>query len=478
MFWRARGLGLIQPASSARSSAVREMKRSPVRSAFAIVALLALALASCSKRKDPPHKANAAARPDASAAAKPLRRKPKSTTELATTSADIYLGNLDGKIEELTRLTREYPDLVSNVVLLSSAHHTRGRFRGDLDELQLGIDGTSKCAKLDPENAACPLMRAEQEQSLHRFKEARADVARARELGADPSRIADLEMDLDWNDGRYETAIEAIRKARRARPSTATWIREAQLDHDLGLEDEADAAFEAAEDLIFDTGPLVVAHLNLQRGIQKTQTGRLEEACVFFREAILRMPTYVAANEHLAETLHALGQDDEATRIYEKVVQLTDDPEFMHALAELYAARGKAEEARALQTKARTRYAELLKKYPEAMYWHASEFYLATGDTKQALDLLQKNVALRPNSMSFVALARAELVNGRGQDAKKSIDKALAMPVLSASLFWTAARIYRSIGDVAAADAYRTRAERLNPRVAQDEPEEDAGRPK
>jgi Tfp pilus assembly protein PilF len=109
------------------------------------------------------------------------------------------------------------------------------------------------------------------------------------------------------------------------------------------------------------------------------------------------------------------------------------------------------------------------------MYWHASEFYMATGDVKQALVLLRKNVTLRPNSTSYVALARAELANGRASDAKGSIDKALAMPLVSASLFWTASRIYRRIGDAAKADGFRARAEKLNPRITRDEPDGVAG---
>jgi tetratricopeptide (TPR) repeat protein len=443
-----------------------------VRAGIAI-ACLALALAGCNKRTpsaDNDAGKRVTAAQSAGSTPKELRRKPRSTTALKTTSADIYFENLDAQIAELTRLTRKRPDAISDVLVLSAAHHTRGRFRGDLDEIQLGIEGTNTCVRLAPDNATCHLMRAEQEQSLHRFGQARVDVERAKALGADPVRTAGLEMDLDWNDGRYDTAIPAIRKARLARPSTATWLREAQLDHDLGLEDAADAAFESAEDLINDTGPLVIAHLDVQRGIQKLQTGHLEEACVFFRAAIERIPSYVAANEHLAEALHMSGKNEEATRIYEAVVKLSDDPEFLHALAELYALAGKGTEARELDARARAGYAALLKKYPEAMYWHASEFYVATGDVGQALALLQKNVTLRPNSTSYVALARAQLASDRPSDAKASIDKALAMPVVSAVLFWTASRIYRSTGDAASAATFRARAEKLNPRILADEP--------
>lgn len=397
--------------------------------------------------------------------ARVLRRKPKTQAELSTTSADIYLGNLDARIKELERLVKRSPTNTSNLKMLSGSHHTRGRYRGDLDELQVGIDEASEIVKLEPESPDGYMMRAEQEQSLHRFKEARADMEHARRLGAPKDRTGDVLAELDWNDGRYEAAIAALRKTWRERPSTATWMREAQLLQDLGgTQDEIDAAFETAEDMISDTGPLGVAHLDLQRGIQRVQVGRLDEACTFFREAIARMPTYVAGKEHLAETRYLMGKDEEATKLYEEVLKLSDDPEFAQALGELYELRGKKEEAAALKKKAHDGYELLVLKYPEAMYWHASEFYLKMHEPKKALDLLRKNVELRPNSGSYVALAEAELQNGLPLDAKKSIDRALAMPLVNAKLYWVAADVYAK-SDAGRAKALRTKALALNPRI-------------
>lgn len=384
---------------------------------------------------------------------------------ITTTSEDIYLSNLEGQIHELERLAKESPANMSLVQRLSAARYTRARFHNDPDEIQQAIDDASACIKAEPENAICILMRAEQEQSLHRFPQSRADIKKAKELGGDATRIADLENELDWNDGKYEKAIAAIRKARQERPSTPTWIREAQLEHDLGNDDASDAAFDKAEAAITDTSPLPVAHLELQRGIQNVARGKLEGAVVFFRRAVARMPSFVAANEHLAETLHWLGKDEEAVAIYEKVVRLSSDPEFAYALCELHRASGKDAEARALEAKARKGYEQLLAKYPEAMFWHASEFYRAVGDEKKSLDLLRRNLQLRPNSVSWVALARAELLNKNMDEARNAIDKALAMPIVSASLFWTAQLVYRRLGDTAKADGFKERAKKLNPRI-------------
>jgi tetratricopeptide (TPR) repeat protein len=404
---------------------------------------------------------------------------PRSNADLPTTDEGIYLANLEGQIKELERLVKERPEITSNVQRLAAAIHTRGRFRNDPKEMASAIAILSDCIKKDQGNAICFLMRAEQEQSLHKFKEARSDLQRVRLIyddsgaasGISLTRVTDLETELDWNDGLYEKAIPAIRKARKERPSNATWLRDAQLRNDLGAsQDEIDQAFEAAEDEISDTAPLQVAHLNLQRGIQRVGRGDLEKACEFFREAERRMPTYVAAIEHLAETLHMMGgHDDEAITLYEKVVTLSSDPEFAHALGDLYVAHDRKKEGEELQAKAKTGYEALLKEFPEAMYWHASEFYMSTGDKKRALGLLEKNLTLRPNSTSYVALAKAQLANDQPKEAKSSIDKALAMPLKSATLFFTASKIEKQSGDTAAAETHLTQAKALNPRIEKDD---------
>jgi tetratricopeptide (TPR) repeat protein len=384
-------------------------------------------------------------------------RPAKKHPEVVTTSEPIWVGNLEGQISELERLTKARPEIVQNLQRLSASLYMRGRYTGDPDDIQAGIDRASECIGRDPTNAICFFMRADQEQSLHRFPQSKADLVRAIELGFEPWKTVDLETELAWNDGKYDDAIPAIRKARRDRPSMSTWMREAQLEHELGNEGAADAAFAQAERMIADVSPLPVAHLDVQRGIQKSQSGRMDDAIVFFRAAVKRMPDYVAASEHLAEALHETGKNDEARAIYERIVARSRDPEFLHALSKLHT----GDQARAEAEKARARYEELLVKYPEAMYWHASEFFLDIGDKKRALDLLEKNIVLRPNSTSYVALANARLENGDKDHAKLDIDKALAMPLRSYTLFETAAKIYAALGDEKAAADFRARAKKL-----------------
>ncbi len=442
---------------------------------------LSLAITGCRASDSAPpapsaSAASAAAIPSAAPSAevtpppKALRGRPKNDREMPTTSAEIALGNMDSQLAELERLTKLDPKNVARLRMLSNMHVTRGKHRGDLDEIQLGIDMIAKCILLSPNEGDLYLDRANEEQSLHRFKEARADLQKAKALGAKADAIADVEQELDWNDGKYEPAMAAIRAARARHPTMMTVARVAQLAHDLGKHEEADREFEAAEDLITDTNPIPVAWLDVQRGLHKVKTGRLDEAIVFYREAVARIPSFVMAREHLAEALHMLGKDEEATAIYESIVKTSTDPEFTGQLAGLYREQGKTKEADALRAKATARYGELLRKFPEAMYWHASEYFSEEGaDPKRTLELLQKNIALRPNMTSFVALASAQLAVGDAVAAKASIDTALAMPIVSAELFWTAARVYAK-SDAPKSEAFAARAKAFNPRIDREEP--------
>lgn len=396
---------------------------------------------------------------------------PGGMQKVPTTSAAIFRENFEGQIAELDFLHRADPGSVWKLQMLSDLHASHGKYAGDLDEIQLGIDQISQCIEAEPNNSELLLDRANQQQTLHRFSHARADLARARQLGASEIRVGLVAQELDWNEGLYAEAIAAIKKTASRQRTSATVAREAQLYHDLGLRDESDRAFARAEDAVRDTSPLPVAWLDVQRGLHMTNTGRFDEAVAFFTAAVDRLPSYLMAKEHLAEALHLVGRDAEAISIYEGIVKHSTDPEFMGALAKLYAAHGRLPEARELTSRASAGFDQRLRTYPEAMYWHAAQFFLDQGnDPRKALALLRQNVAIRPNSESYTALARAELANGLNEDARVSIERALAMPVRSGDLFWTAARVYRRLGAETKSGQFAALARDVNAAIERLEP--------
>jgi len=397
------------------------------------------------------------------------QRPPKGDHELPTTAATQYLDGLDGQIAAAEKSALADATSATKQVMLASLLGARGKLFGNLDEVQRAIDLTTRAIELAPDDPAPRIERASLAQTLHRFPTARADVELAKTLGGSARAISAIEQELDWNEGHYERAIQAIRAARIARPNVFTVSREARLLHDLGDYAGADQLYAQAEELIDDTSPVVVAFLAFQRGYHAFEIGRLEEAIVFFREAVRRLPTWITAQEHLAELLVLTGHPDEAVTIYEDVTARSRDPELFAALARVYRALDRGAEADTLDARARVGFDEYATKFPEAAWAHASEFYLAAGnDPARAVAMRESNVRLRPNATSLAALAEAYLAIGDRERAKTAVERALQMPVKSGYIAWTAARVAAAMGDRARTENFAADACALNPRVSMD----------
>ncbi len=368
-----------------------------------------------------------------------VRWVPRSQKELPTTSARIFLHNLELEIEQLAAIVARSPGALAAAQQLAGLYHLRGGYRGDLDEIQRGIELLDRCVERLPRDPALRWLRARQQMSLHRFAQAADDLKVAREtLGnkaQDWPSLVLAEVDLALNLGDYARAIPGIRDAAQRWPSTETRVRLAQLESALGNQEAASRLFAEAEGLIRDVDPLPVAWLNVQRGIHQLQLGAHAQAELFLQEARRRLPGYLLAEEHLAEVLHLQGRDGEAIALYEELLSWSQDPKIPAALAALYQKAGRTREADQLVAQAKERFLAWLARYPEAMAWHAAEFFLGAGqDPDRALDLLRRNFALRPNLDSLVALARAQFALGQVQAAHESLVRALELPVVSPEL--------------------------------------------
>lgn len=391
--------------------------------------------------------------------------RPRNAQELPTTNGAIFMGNLGGTVTAAEGSFERNPDSPSSALMLAGALMSRGKVLGVLDDLARAAEICKKALTKDEKNAKLHSMRADALAALHQFAEAKKHATRAHELEPSADTRAQL-ADIAWNLGDYTTAIGEIRKLAKESPGFSTIVRQAQLDFDLGDVKAAEEGFARAETQIKDPSPVPVAWLNVQRGLLHLHTGRFEQAERFYVEAVERLPDYPMAVEHLAEIEGLLGKREQAMKRYGRVIHLTDDPEFIGALAGVLEEQGRKDEAKKLRDRAEKRYDELLKKHPAAMYWHAADFFLSDAEKpKKALELLQKNLKIRPNAGSLAFLAAAELENGKVDDAEKHITEALATPVKKAEHYWTAARIALKKGDAAKAKEHEKAALALNPKI-------------
>jgi tetratricopeptide (TPR) repeat protein len=367
---------------------------------------------------------------------------------------DLYLANLNGQIEGFSLKAEKEPDSYLPQLFLSQLWYEKSGYSGNPYDTAKAIDHSNKALELalssnvaKDEVANLYLLRARQNMRLHKFLDAKNDLSKAQKLGASTKKVQELMIDLSWNQGDYKNSLKWAKEELLKAPHRLNLIHLAGLEHELGNWQSANNHYQSARSIENDGlyfNPIQLAWLDVQIGVNFFKMEDYPQAELAFRAALKKAPDYTMALEHLAECLAQAGRTQEATTLYEKIVRQSDDPEFMGQLAKLYRLSNKIDAADQLAAQAKEKYQKLLKDFPEAMYWHASEFFLGEGnDPKLALKLLQKNVQLRSNSSGYLALAKAQVILNQKNQAKQSIIQVLKMPPISDDICQTARELLK-----------------------------------
>jgi len=102
-----------------------------------------------------------------------------------------------------------------------------------------------------------------------------------------------------------------------------------------------------------------------------------------------------------------------AIELLRPLASFAEDPDYAAALADILSEAGRTQEAQTWQQDAATRYESLLARHPDGFADHMAAFLLDQGgDTRRALELAQRNFALRDTPRSRRLLDRAERASG------------------------------------------------------------------
>ncbi len=382
-----------------------------------IACALAALLASCATRPVDQHAASAdASTPKADAV--PVfvdPRWPISVEDYRTTSEQVYLGNLDARISEYERaMSGNPPASVPNQ--LASALYHRFKIIGKVEDAERAMALLDDAVRQEPDEASHRVLRAIVRSAFHRFAEAEADLAVAAKSGAAPE-ISQQQREIDLALGRYDR-LEA--EFGTALPPTSDFyelVHRADLAVMQGDFDKVNVLMRAAQLEYRDVSPVPLAWLHVQRGIASLRFGDIASAKSFFASAHQRMPRYFLATEHLAEVETELRNFDVARKLYVDVIEQTGNPEFIAALAGLESAAGNKAETARLNAEAKSAFAALYARHPDAYAQHYAEFLLETGDVEKALELAERNIGLRQDVGSWILLAQAAEAAGRDERA-------------------------------------------------------------
>ncbi|HEY6878105.1 MAG TPA: hypothetical protein VI299_08790 [Polyangiales bacterium] len=356
---------------------------------------------------------------------------------------------MSARIAELAKRVEHERDLASAHLELSVQLYASSRFTESRDQIDWSLREASECLRIEPRAHPCALARARAEIALALFDRARADALYAREGGADDVEVTLVLAEVDWAEGKYAEATNAIRTIAEQQPTPEHMVRRAQLEDDLGHYPFAEHLLTRAAEALGDADPARQAWIGALRGAHCRRVGRLQAAELMLRRALTRAPGLPFALAELARTLTARQDTREATRVYRQLIATTNDPEYIGELASLQRARGNAEQADALDGEARRLFEEGLAHYPEALRLPAARFYLAEErDVARALALLAGGGARFRSSDELEMAARAHLAAGRLADAEEAIHGALALAPVSLQVLRTAETTYRMLAEL------------------------------
>jgi tetratricopeptide (TPR) repeat protein len=363
------------------------------------------------------------------------------------------------------------PDDITAQNRLSNEYLLRFRDSGDDRDLHRALAAANQSLKAvqAEQNEGGLAARARASFSLHGFAAARDDALKLIPIAGQKRYPLEILGDAQLELGEYEKAAEAYKKMEAfGEPDVNTESRLARFALVNGDVTTARRRFESAVQLaqaLSPPAPEVVAWCLVQAGQLAFNTGDWDGAQKQYQAALEARPGDWSAIDHLAELRAAQKRFGEAVSLYESIIQRVPRPELCQALGDVYAAMGKADEAKRWHAKALEKYLAATGDGTAHYYHHLAGFYCdAMPDAAEALKWAKKDLEVRRSVNAYDGLAWAHYKAGEFKPAAEAMDKALALGTKDAHLLYHASLIYYRAGDVAKGKDCLRRAGEANPK--------------
>jgi len=396
------------------------------------------------------------------ACGKPLPPRPAAAADYAG-----LLKRYDGNLADASLELQRAPDSVLAREGLAEAWLQRALLSGDFKDYAAAGQAMDRALAVADEIHAPLMEKMQLDLLLHRLPLAGEDLRRLdrRYLLRGNAQLISNRAELAFQRGDYAAALAGFHQSLHNQESVITLVRLAIWYARTGQSSEAAALLDrAAAESHADT-PYLAAWLELQQGLLLLDRGRWEQADECFLHSGRILPGWWLPRSRHAEVLAYEGRRDQAQALYETVLNDTGHAEFIDAIARLR--REGADPASAAQwiQRARESHEARMKLLPEAAYGGMLEHLLRFGRPGEALELAQRNAALRPNGEARGQLAQALYKAGRAAEAQREIQAVLATAWNTAEAHAIAAQLAAALGQREEADRERALALDLNPRA-------------
>ncbi len=373
--------------------------------------------------------------------------------------------SLDKAIGVWTANLRDDPEDFVSAQNLALDYYTRGRLTGSVDDYDRAQAAVRTSLSIYPDDPGTRTMQALLQYTLHDFA---ASLATAQAVyDADHAQlqalatIGDDQLEL----GEYTAAASTYATLAKAQPGAAVTARLAHLASLQGRDADAaalatKAATEARAEGADGSG---LAFYDYLAGYIAFQGGKLDVADQAFGRALAAWPGSYLALEGRARVRAAEGRFPEAIALYRKAIAIVPQPEFLSGLGDLYALEGQQKLADEQYGTVRV-IARLQALQAQVFNRQLVLFDVNHGENlPAALDMAQRELAVRKDVYGWDAYAWALVANGRARDADAAMANALALGTHDALLEYHAGVIAHAVGDDARARRDLTAALDLNP---------------
>jgi tetratricopeptide (TPR) repeat protein len=264
--------------------------------------------------------------------------------------------------------------------------------------------------------------------------------------------------------GNYEEAEKAcqwmldLRQGNVAGLTRAAYLREVFGDVEGAIQLMETAYDRTSSDEVEDQAWILthVAHLELMRGKAEGAEKLLDQALSLF-------PNYHYALANMAKVRTTQKRYADAVELLRRRYDATPHPENLYALAEALERAGyhkEAERAYAeFEQKARAETEGADNSNRELIFYYANR----ARKPSEALHIARREIARRKDVHTLDAYAWALYVSGDYTEARKQIEKALAVGIRDAAIFYRAGAIAARQNDDAAATRYLEQSLEVSP---------------
>jgi tetratricopeptide (TPR) repeat protein len=219
----------------------------------------------------------------------------------------------------LRRLDREIELAADSVPASIARHLERASITGQLDDYTQALAGSEMLVKSSPDAEETWRLRVMALLRVHRFADARVALKKLATF-VHPSKLVEHEITLVEASGDTERALAMRAELAKQAPNAQNLTVWAAALAQAGRADEAIAIIPKAAAAVRDNPTPLIAWLLFQWGRCYELKGELATAREFFAAAHERLPGYLEATTHLAQTMIATGDRAGASRLVDEAL--------------------------------------------------------------------------------------------------------------------------------------------------------------